>query len=102
MSTALLLFLQLAACQAVQAPPPDIEVNAKVTAREVTIDNEGTASLNLHADPGVTPPIQVTRSAPPGAKSYRDLTIDLHAETHIGGSATTSSTPGDSHETPQP
>jgi hypothetical protein len=77
-----LIFLQLAAAQTA-APPPDIELNARVSAREVSVRQEGPARLTLHAEPGVAPPVKVDRSAPPGAKSYRNLTINLHAEARL-------------------
>ncbi|MBV8915242.1 MAG: hypothetical protein JOZ05_19665 [Acetobacteraceae bacterium] len=79
-----LLFLQLAAAPvAATATPPDIELNAHVQAREVTIREEAPVRLSLHAEPGNAPPVKVTRSAPGGAKSYRNLTLDLHGEARV-------------------
>lgn len=77
-----LALLQLAAAQPA-APPPDIDLNARVRAREVAIRQQGEASLTLRAEPGVTPPVRVERSAPPGAQHYRNLTLTVHAEARI-------------------
>ncbi len=77
-----LALLQLAAAQPA-APPPDIELTARVRAREVTVRQDGTAALELRVSPGVAPPVEVRRSAPAGAQSYRNLTIDLRAAARI-------------------
>jgi hypothetical protein len=91
-----ILFLQLAAAQAA-APAPDIELNARVTAREVNIRQEGPAHLQLHADPGVAPPVKVARSQPAGAKTYRNLTLDLHAEARLADPPSTKPQQGTSN-----
>jgi hypothetical protein len=71
-----LALLQLAAPQAA-APLPNIELSARVRAREVTVRQEGEASLALRVSPGEAQPVEVRRSAPAGAQSYRNLTISV-------------------------
>ena len=98
-----LLFLQLAgAAGATALPPPDIEVSARVTAREVRVRQEGAARISLRADPGVAPPVRVERSAPPGAKRYRNLTIDLKAEARLANREPNSTQQGSTDEADQP
>jgi hypothetical protein len=96
-----LLFLQLAAAQT-SAPAPDIELNARVNAREVTIRQEGRADIALHASTGEAPPVQVERSAPPGAKTYRNLTIAVHAEARLADPNQARSQQGTTNETSPP
>ena len=75
----LILVAQAAAVPAADAaPPPDIEIRAHADIRSLKIRSEGTARLELHAEPGDTPPVAVERSAPAGSKSYRNLSIDIH------------------------
>lgn len=54
---------------------PDIELTARVTARAVTIEQEGPIRVELRAEPGPTDS-RTVRSQPAGARSYRNLTID--------------------------
>jgi hypothetical protein len=82
MPAVVLALLQLAAPQAA-APPPDIELNARVRAREVTVRQEGAASLALRVSPGEAPPVAVERSAPVGAQKYRNLTISVRGAVRI-------------------
>lgn len=77
-----LVFLQLATAQ-VPATLPDIELNARVRAREAVVRSSGEARLTLSVEPGDAPPVQVSRSAPAGAERYRNLTIDLRATARI-------------------
>jgi hypothetical protein len=75
----LILVAQAAAPAAMGTPSPDIEIRAQADIRSVRIRSHGTARLTLRAEPGDAPPIQVERSAPAGASSYRNLRLDLHA-----------------------
>lgn len=77
-----LALLQLAAAQPA-APPPDIELSVRVRAREVTVRQEGEASLRLRVSPGEAPPVEVRRSAPAGAARYRNLAIDVRGAARI-------------------
>jgi hypothetical protein len=76
------VFLQLAATQPV-APAPDIELKARVNAREVTVQQQGKASLELRVSPGVAPPVVVERSQPAGAPAYRNLTVEVRGAVRI-------------------
>ncbi|MFA9201914.1 MAG: hypothetical protein ACEQR8_12225 [Cypionkella sp.] len=82
-----LAVLQLAAGQpavaAEPAPPPDIELTARVSAREVTVRQAGEASLAVRVSPGEAPPVEVARSAPAGAERYRNLTITLRGAARV-------------------
>jgi hypothetical protein len=75
----LILVAQAVAPLATAAPPPDIEIRAHADIRSLKIRSQGAARLELHAQPGEAPPVEVDRSAPPGAKHYRNLRLDLHA-----------------------
>ena len=83
-----LALLQLAALQAA-APPPDIELTARVRAREVTVRQQGEASLGLRVSPGEAPPVEVERSAPAGAQTYRDLTISVRGAVRLADPSST-------------
>ena len=73
------LILVAQAAAPLAATPPDIELRAQVQIRSLEIRNAGTARLELRAAPGEAPPVEVERSAPAGAKSYRNLRIGLTA-----------------------
>lgn len=62
--------------------PPDVELKARAEAREVSIEQEGPIRLELRAEPGLTD-VKVERSQPPGATSYRNLTIDARVATWL-------------------
>ena len=77
------MFAQAAApLAAAPSGPPDIELTARVQAREVRIEQEGPIVLKLEVEPGITD-IAVGRNQPPGAKTYRNLTIDARAAAWI-------------------
>ena len=80
----LILVAQAAAVPATDAaPPPDIEIRAHADIRSVKVRSQGTARLELHADPGEVPPISVERSAPAGSNSYRNLSIDIYGTARL-------------------
>jgi hypothetical protein len=73
---AILLIAQAVAAPATAPPrPADIELTARVRAREVSIAQEGPILLRLEVEPGVTD-VAVTRNQPAGARNYRNLAID--------------------------
>ena len=73
---AILLIAQATAAPAANpVAPPDIELSARVQAREVTIRQDGPIVLRLEVGPGLTD-LEVRRNQPAGARSYRNLTID--------------------------
>ena len=84
----LLLAQALAAASSPPAPspatPPDIELSAKVEAREIEIAQEGPLVIRLRAEPGVTDS-RTVRSQPAGARSYRNLTIDARLAAWLTG-----------------
>jgi hypothetical protein len=73
----------VAAPGAAPARPPDVELTARVSAREVTIEQEGPIRLQLRAEPGLTD-VAVERSQPTGASSYRNLVIDARVAAWLG------------------
>ncbi len=75
----LILVAQAAAPLALVPSPPDIEIRAHADIRSVDVRSQGVARLELHAEPGEAPPVQVERSAPSGARHYRNLRLDLRA-----------------------
>ena len=98
-----LIFLQLAAAGAPsQAAAPDIELNARVDARDLTIRQETPLTVSLHAEPGQAPPISVQRSAPAGAKTYRNLTLRVHGEARLTDTAASQSQQGNDNGDRQP
>lgn len=54
--------------------PPDVELRARVEVRELTIEQEGPIRVVLR--PEANSAIEVRRSQPAGARTYRNLTID--------------------------
>ena len=103
MTGAAILIAQLAA-GSVAAQPADVSVTAHVEARSIKIEQQGRATLTLHAEPSAgTEPVKVRRSAPPGNTQYRNLTVDLKAEARIADPSisaqtqTSSSPSGDNH-----
>lgn len=82
------LFEMLLIAQAASAPvahaPPDIEIRAAIRAREVRVEQDGTARIVLRAEPSAEQPeIRVERSAPPGQRRYRNLDLRLDAKARI-------------------
>ena len=76
MMGAILLFAQATGTPAMAgATAPDIEISARVEAREVSIEQEGPIEVKLHAEPGFTD-AQVERNQPAGTRSYRNLVVD--------------------------
>jgi hypothetical protein len=77
-----LIILQLAVTP-ISPALPDIELNARVHVLEVTIKQDGQATLQVSATPGEPQPVEVRRSAPKGSQRYRNLTINLRAKAQI-------------------
>ena len=101
---AILLIAQATAAPAARsAAPPDIELTARVQAREVTIEQDGPVVLRLEVEPGVTD-VEVKRNQPAGARSYRNLTIDARVAawlTQAEDGSVTVTTEGSTGEPPQ-
>lgn len=71
------LILVAQAAAPIAAPPPDIEIRAGADIRSVEIRSAGEARLELRAQPGAAPPVEVVRSAPAGQTRYRNLRIEM-------------------------
>ncbi len=71
----ILLLAQVGAAAMPTLSPPDVELSARVEAREITIEQDAPVRVKLHAEPGVTD-LEVKRSQPAGARRYRNFTID--------------------------
>lgn len=78
------MLLILAALQA-SAPLPDIQFSATVRARQVIVDQRGTTSLTVRAEPdgGST----VRTQAPPAQARLKNVTITLDAAARIAPNA---------------
>jgi hypothetical protein len=70
------------------APPPDIELNIHATARSVRIERKGETRIAVRAGPDAGSRAE-TRVTPPtnGAKTLKNVTVDVHAEARIGDQA---------------
>ena len=77
------LFLMQAATAA--APPPDIELNVRLTARSVRIERKGEAKLEVRAGPDAGSRVE-TKVSPPanGSVALGNVTVDVHAEARLG------------------
>ena len=103
MGAILLIAQATAAPAATPAAPPDIELTARIQARDVRIEQDGPILLRLEVEPGVTD-VEVRRSQPTGAKTYRNLTIDARVAAWIrreDDGSVTLSTEGSTGEPPQ-
>jgi hypothetical protein len=75
-----MLFLLL--LQAAAAPAPDIQLDARVTAREVQVRQRGEASLVVHGGPGSEVRVEKPRTQS-GQQRLRNVTVNVHAEARI-------------------
>ena len=72
--------LMLAAAVGSGAALPDIEINARVRAREVKIEQQGQASARVRLEPSGDQRIDVERNLPRGRATYRNLDLRLDVE----------------------
>ena len=77
-----LLLVQAVAAQAGNAP--DIQLQARVRARSLTIQKRGDASLTLHTDPDGGNILDVQAPKANGRKTIRNVDVTLNAEARIG------------------
>ncbi|MEA3014479.1 MAG: hypothetical protein QOD42_3024 [Sphingomonadales bacterium] len=77
----MLLFLLLQAAAA-PAPAPDIQLDARVTAREVRIRQSGETSLEVRGGPGSEVRVDKPRGQA-GRQRLRNVTVTVHAEARI-------------------
>ena len=73
-----MLFLLLVQAAAVA---PDIQLDARVTAREVRISRRGETSLDVHGGPGSD--VRVEKPRTQGRQRLRNVTVNVHAEARI-------------------
>ena len=73
----LLILLQAAASQ------PDIQLNANIRARSVTIEKKGNASLKVTTSPNGDNVVDVRAPKANGRKSLRNVEVNLRAEARI-------------------
>ena len=75
---ALLLMLQAA------ETPPDIQLDARVRARSVTIEKKGEAELTVTTSPDGGNVVDVEAPDADGRKTLRNVDVRVHAEGRIG------------------
>ncbi len=98
----LLLFFQPAAAQPPSLSPPDIELNASVRARRVTIEKKGEASLVVRAGPDAGSIVDVRAPKANGRKTLNNVQVDVRAEARIGDPSQPSQINPGTGETPPP
>ncbi len=99
---ALLLILQPAAAQAPNLAPPDIELNASVRARKVTIEKKGEASLIVRAGPDAGSIVDVQAPRANGRKTLNNVKVEVRAEARIADPSRPSQNNPGTGETPPP
>ena len=97
-----MLVLILAQAAAVQAQAPDIELNAHVRARSVTIEKEGDARLTVTTDPDGGNLVTVQAPKANGRKTLRNVEVKVHAEGRIADPLQPSRDDARVRETTQP
>lgn len=91
----------LLALQATQAPP-DLQLDARVQARSVTIEKKGDARLTVTTSPDGGNIVDVQAPKANGRKTLRNVEVNVHAEGRIGDPAQASQNNPEPPETPQP
>jgi hypothetical protein len=97
----LLFVLQVAAQPQAQAAP-DIELNLGLTARRVTIERRGEASLDVHAGPDGGSLVNVEAPEANGRRTLRNVDVRVRAEARIADPAAASAEIEAEAETRQP
>ena len=77
------MILALLAIQAASALP-DIELNARVQARQVTIEKRGEASLTVSASPDAGSAVEVRAPPANGRRTLRNIDVNIKAQARIG------------------
>ena len=93
----LLLILAQAA-----APAPDIQLNATIRAKSVTIEKKGDASLTVTTDPDGGNLVDVRAPKANGRKKLRNVEVKVDAQARIGDPAAPSQNNQAQPETPSP
>jgi hypothetical protein len=79
----LLFLLQAAAAQPQAQGAPDIELQIGLTARRVTIERRGEASLEVHAGPDGGSVVNVEAPEANGQRTLRNVNVRVRAEARI-------------------
>lgn len=93
-----IMFLLLQAA----APLPDIELNANVRARSVTIEKQGDARLTVTTSPEGANIVDVRAPKANGRKRLRNVAVDVRAEARIADPLAPSQTEPNQAETSPP
>ena len=89
--------------QAATAPPPDIELNAEVRARSVTIEKKGETRLTVTTSPdGGGNIVDVRAPEGNGARTLRNVRVSVKAEARIADPLQVSRNNPDQAETTPP
>lgn len=79
------MFLLLILAQAAQAPPPDIALDIRVSARSVRIQRDGEASLVVRAGPDSVVAVEAPDAE--GRRRLRNVEVRINAEARIADPA---------------
>lgn len=77
------MILALLALQASAPPPPDIDFQATVRARSLTIGKRGEASLVVHSDPPGNNVVDIRAPKAGGRKTIRNPEIKIHVQARL-------------------
>lgn len=97
---ATLLLLQAAASAPQSAP--DIELQANVRARSVSIEKQGEAKLTVTTSPDGGNVVDVRAPKANGRGELRNVEVQVRAEARIGDPAAAAQNNADQAETPRP
>jgi len=73
------------------ATSPDIQLQAKVQAKSVKVEQKGSASVKVHADPDGGSAVAV--DAPHGSSTYRNVSISIDAKAVVAPDGATAGSP---------
>jgi hypothetical protein len=95
-----LVILQLATATAppepatASTPRPTIEFQARVRAKEVTVEQAGEARLTVRAEPALEQAVEVRRNQPKGPRRFRNLDVTLDARATLAEPGASTGEPG--------
>lgn len=73
----------LLVAQAAPVQLPDIEINARVRARELSVEQRGEAQLRVRAEPFGAERVEIDAPRLNGQTTLSNVTVDLHASATI-------------------
>jgi hypothetical protein len=88
--------------QAAAQPAPDIELNANVRARRVTIEKQGNPELTVRAGPDGGSLVDVRAPKANGRKTLRNVQVNVRAEARIANPGQAPQNNGSETETTTP